>query len=199
MLHYAQPIARLISELSKMPTVGPKTAQRLALHIVKMSQESVNQLISAIQEVKEKIRRCSLCNNLADRDPCLVCSDPERDRSTVCVVAEPKDAAAIERSRGFKGMYHVLGGVLSPLDGIGPENLSISLLLKRMEEGTITEVILATNPTVEGDATALYLGKLLQPLGPKVSRLARGLPTGADLDYADEITLARSLEGRRDL
>ncbi len=196
-MQYAAPIARLIEELGRLPGVGPKTAQRLAFHLLLADREEAVRLAAAIVEARERVRHCSVCWNLTDADPCALCSDPARDRSLICVVEEPKDVAALERSRAFRGLYHVLQGAISPLDGIGPDKLRIKELLDRL--GGVREVILATNPDVEGEATALYLSRLLQPLGVKVTRLARGLPEGGDLDYVDEVTLSRALEGRREM
>lgn len=199
MFAYAPPLARLISELTKLPTIGPKTAQRLAFHILTMSQHDVEALAAAILEAKTRIRPCSVCGNITEADPCAICTDPRRDRSVICVVEQPRDVAAMERVREFSGLYHVLQGAISPLDGVGPEDLRIAELLQRVATGGVREVIIATNPRVEGEATALYLSKVLKPLGVRVTRIAHGLPVGGDLEYADEVTLARALEGRRDL
>lgn len=198
-MQYAAPIARLIEELGRLPGVGPKTAQRLAFHLLLADREEAARLAAAILEAREKVRYCSRCWNLTDADPCAICSDPARDRALVCVVEEPKDVAAMERSRSFRGLYHVLQGAISPLDGVGPDRLRIRELLERLATGEVREVILATNPDVEGEATALYLARLLQPLGVRVTRIARGLPEGGDLDYVDEVTLSRALEGRREM
>jgi recombination protein RecR len=199
MFAYAPPLARLISELTKLPTIGPKTAQRLAFHILTMNQHDVEALAAAILEAKTRIRPCSVCGNITEADPCAICTDPRRDRSVICVVEQPRDVAAMERVREFSGLYHVLQGAISPLDGVGPEDLRIAELLQRVATGGVREVIIATNPRVEGEATALYLSKVLKPLGVRVTRIAHGLPVGGDLEYADEVTLARALEGRRDL
>lgn len=196
---YAEPIARLIEELGRLPGVGPKTAQRLAFHLLFSPREEVERLARAMLEAKDRVRYCSVCWNLTDRDPCEVCADPHRDRSLVCIVEEPKDVVAMEKTREFKGLYHVLHGAISPLDGVGPEKLRIKELLARLSDGVIKETILATNPDVEGEATALYLARLLKPLGVRVTRLARGIPEGGDLDYVDEVTLTRALEGRREV
>lgn len=199
MFTYAPPLARLIEELSKLPTVGPRTAQRLAFFMLSMKAEEAEALASAILECKRRIRHCSVCGNITEDDPCVFCTNGRRDRSVICVVEDPRDVAAMERTREFKGVYHVLRGAISPLDGIGPDDLRIAELLQRVKAGGVREVIVATNPRVEGEATALYLSKVLKPLGVRVTRIAHGLPVGGDLEYADEVTLARSLEGRRDL
>jgi len=196
---YAPPLARLIEELEKLPTVGPRTAQRLAFHMLSMSVQDAQALAEAILECKRRIRHCSVCGNITEADPCILCTNPQRDRSVICVVEDPQDVAAMERTREFKGVYHVLQGAISPLDGIGPDDLRIAELLHRVSEGQVREVIIATNPRVEGEATALYLSKVLKPLGVRVTRIAHGLPVGGDLEYADEVTLARALEGRREL
>ncbi len=199
MFSYAPPLARLIEELSKLPSVGPKTAQRLAFHMLSMSSADAEALAAAILEAKSRIRNCSVCGNITETDPCRICTSAERDRSVVCVVENARDVAAMERTREFTGLYHVLQGAISPLDGIGPDDLRIAELLRRVAAGDVREVIVATNPRVEGEATALYLSKVLKPLGVRVTRIAHGLPVGGDLEYADEVTLARALEGRREL
>lgn len=196
---YAEPLAKLIEELSKMPTVGPKTAQRLAFYILRASPEDATRLAQAILDAKAKIRYCSVCFHITDVDPCAICTNPRRNRSVICVVEDPRDALAMERTREFRGLYHVLQGAISPLDGVGPDELKISELLDRVKTGAMTEVIVATNPRIEGEATAIYLAKILKPLGVKVTRLAHGLPVGSDLEYADEVTLAKALEGRREI
>jgi recombination protein RecR len=193
----AEPVARLIEEFNKLPGIGPKTAQRLTFHLLRMPAEEARGLADAIVEVKERIGFCSTCFNITESDPCWVCRGA-RDRSMICVVEEPLDVLALERTGHYKGLYHVLHGAISPMEGIGPEELRIRELLGRLGEG-VQEVILATNPNLEGEATAMYLTKLLTPLGAKVTRLARGLPVGGDLEYADEVTLTRALEGRREL
>jgi recombination protein RecR len=193
----AEPVARLIEEFNKLPGIGPKTAQRLTFHLLRMPAEEARGLAEAIVEVKERIGFCSTCFNITESDPCWVCRGA-RDRSMICVVEEPLDVLALERTGHYKGLYHVLHGAISPMEGIGPEELRIRELLGRLGEG-VQEVILATNPNLEGEATAMYLTKLLTPLGPLVTRLARGLPVGGDLEYADEVTLTRALEGRREL
>lgn len=196
---YAAPLARLIEELSKMPTVGPKTAQRLAFYILKMASEDAAKLSQAILDAKAQIRHCSICFHITDVDPCAICTGVTRSHSTICVVEDPRDVLAMERTREYKGLYHVLHGAISPLDGIGPDDLRIAELLRRVQSGQVEEIIIATNPRVEGEATAIYLAKILKPLGLKVTRIAHGLPVGADLEYADEVTLARALEGRREM
>lgn len=199
MFSYAPPLARLIEELSKLPTVGPKTAQRLAFHMLSMTSQDAEALAAAILEAKSRIRNCSICGNITEADPCVICTNPQRNPSVICVVEDPRDVAAMERTREFSGQYHVLQGAISPLDGVGPDDLRIAELVKRVTAGDVREVIVATNPRVEGEATALYLSKVLKPLGVRVTRIAHGLPVGGDLEYADEVTLARALEGRRDL
>jgi recombination protein RecR len=198
-LQHAQPINRLIQELTKLPGVGEKTASRLAMHILRGSKEDAEGLARAILEVKEKIRFCGRCFNLTDQDPCRLCQDPKRNRETLCVVSSPEDLIALEKSGGFRGLYHVLHGVLSPLDGVGPNDLRISELLARLQGGEIREVILATNPSVEGEATAQYLSQIIKPLNIRVTRIARGVPMGGDLQYIDEVTLSKSLENRSPL
>ncbi|MCL6640366.1 MAG: recombination mediator RecR [Candidatus Rokubacteria bacterium] len=198
-MDYPGPLARLIDELSKMPTVGPKTAQRLAFHILRLPPEEARALAEAIVDVKARMRYCSVCFTITDVDPCATCADPARRDDVLCVVEDPRDVLALERTREFRGRYHVLHGAISPLDGIGPDDLKIAELLARVRDGAVREVIVATNPRVEGEATAIYLARLLKPLGLRVTRIAHGLPVGGDLEYADEVTLARALEGRRDL
>jgi recombination protein RecR len=197
-MSFVPPIARLIEELNRLPGIGPKTAQRLAFYLLRRPREEVYQLADALREARDRVVLCSVCCNLTDVDPCPICSAPDRDRGLICVVEDPRDVAAMERTRQYRGLYHVLQGAISPLDGVGPDDLHIAELLRRLD-GNVREVILATNPDVEGEATALYLVKLLKPLGTKVSRLAHGLPVGTDLEYADELTLARALEGRREV
>jgi recombination protein RecR len=191
-----EPVARLIEELARLPGIGPKTAQRLTFHLLRLPAESARALAEAIVHMKDSVIFCSTCLNITDKDPCSVCRSETRDRSAICVVEEPLDVLALERTREFKGRYHVLHGAINPVEGVGPDDLKIKELLRRLD-GEVTEVILATNPNVEGEATAMYVARLIQPLGIKVSRLARGLPMGGDLEYADEVTLARALEGRR--
>ncbi|MCF8538467.1 MAG: recombination mediator RecR [Candidatus Nanopelagicales bacterium] len=187
----------LIDELGRLPGVGPKSAQRIAFHILAADPIDVNRLAAILQEVKAKIRFCEVCGNVAEEDQCRICLDTRRDRSIICVVEEPKDVLAIEKTREFRGRYHVLGGAISPIDGVGPDDLRIRELLARLADGTVTEVILATDPNLEGEATATYLARMIGPLGMAVSRLASGLPVGGDLEYADEVTLGRAFEGRR--
>jgi recombination protein RecR len=196
---YPQPMTRLINELSRLPGVGPKTAQRLAFHILTLSEDEVSKMAEALLDARHKIGFCSICGHLTETSPCAICRNEGRDRSLLCVVEEPKDVIAMERTRVYKGLYHVLGGALSPLEGIGPEELKIKELLHRASEKRFQEIIIATDPNVEGEATALYLSKLLRPMGYKVTRLARGLPVGGDLEYADEITLGKAFEGRIEL
>jgi recombination protein RecR len=195
-LQHAQPITRLIQELARLPGIGEKTASRLALHILRSSRENAEALARAILEVKEKIRLCSRCFNLTDQDLCRICQDARRNQETVCVVSGPEDLMALERSGVYQGLYHVLHGVLSPLEGVGPQDLRLEELLARLREGKIKEAILATNPSVEGEATAQYLSQAIKPLGVKVTRIARGVPMGGDLQYIDQVTLSKSLENR---
>ena len=195
-LQHAQPISRLIQELARLPGIGEKTASRLALHILRSSKESAEALSRAILEVKEKIRLCSRCFNLTEQEVCRICQDARRNQEVVCVVSGPEDLMALERSGGYQGLYHVLHGVLSPLEGIAPQDLRIEELLSRLREGKIKEVILATNPSVEGEATAQYLSQVIKPLGVRVTRIARGVPMGGDLQYIDQVTLTKSLENR---
>ncbi|MDR0569806.1 MAG: recombination mediator RecR [Clostridiales Family XIII bacterium] len=198
--HFARPLAKLIAELSRLPGVGGKTAQRLAFHILEMEEKEALSLAGAIADAKRNMRRCSECGDLTDREPCAVCADAARDRSVICVVESPRDVAAIERLREFNGLFHVLHGAISPMDGIGPEDINIKQLLVRLRSNDeAVEVILATNPTVEGEATAMYIARLVKPAGIKVTRIAHGVPVGGDLEYADEVTLARAMEGRREL
>jgi recombination protein RecR len=189
----------LVEELKKLPSVGQKSAQRLAMHLVKSPKDEALRLADAIRAVKERVGLCSVCGNFSEQDPCLMCSDPQRDPALLCVVEQPVDVLAFERTARFRGRYHVLGGALSPLDGTHPEDLRIQSLLRRLQPGEIREVILATNPNVAGEATALYLSRLLTPLGVRVTRIARGVPMGSDLEYSDLVTLARALEGRREI
>ncbi len=204
MLYTSESVERLVNHLSQLPGIGRKTAQRLALHILRLPRADVEALSAALTDVKEKVRYCSICCNITEDDPCIICSSPKRDRSLICVVEEPSDVLALEKTNEYKGLYHVLGGSLSPLDGIGPEDLKIRELLGRISAAPqqadgVHEVILAMNPNVEGEATTIYLTRLLKPLGVKVSRIARGLPIGGDLEFADEATLARALEDRTEL
>jgi len=192
------PLMRLVEELQRLPGVGPKGAQRLAFHILKTPREEADRLVDAVREVKERVTYCSVCNNITDVEPCAYCSNSGRDHRVICVVEEPQNVTAVEKTREFKGTYHVLMGALSPLQGIGPDDLKIKSLLSRVTNGVV-EVILATNPNVEGEATAIYLARLLKPLGVKVTRIAMGLPVGGDLEYADEVTMHKALEGRREV
>jgi recombination protein RecR len=193
-----EPLVRLIEELQRLPGIGPKGAQRLAFHILKTPRELTDRLADAVREVKERVTYCSICNNITDADPCRFCSDERRDHHIICVVEEPQNVSAVEKTREFKGTYHVLMGALSPLQGVGPDDLKIRGLLSRIDGG-VTEVILATNPNVEGEATAIYLARLLKPLGVRVTRIAMGVPVGSDLEYADEVTMHKALEGRREV
>ena len=194
-----EPLVRLAEELQRLPGIGAKSAQRLAFHLLKQSREDVDRLRDAIRDVKERVTYCSVCSNITDQDPCFYCTDDGRDGQTICVVEEPPNVAAIEKTGDFKGTYQVLMGALSPLKGVGPDDLNIKALLQRVAAEDVREVILATNPNVEGEATAIYLAKLLKPLGVRVSRIAMGLPVGSDLEYADEITMLKAMEGRREV
>lgn len=194
----AAPVAKLIEELHRLPGIGPKSAQRLAYHLLRATNEEARALADAIVDVKERIKLCSVCQNTTDVDPCSLCSDEARERTVICVVEEPLDILAIERTRAHHGLYHVLHGSISPMDGIGPEQLKVRELLERLRDGVVKEVIMATNPNLEGEATSMFVSRLLQPLGVKVTRLARGLPMGGDLEYADDLTLARALENRQE-
>jgi len=196
---YAEPITRLLEELERLPGIGPKSAQRLAFHILKGDDESAQRLSDAIAEVKRQIHFCSRCFNFASEDLCEYCADVRRDAAMLCVVEEPRDVVAIERTGEFRGFYHVLQGAISPIDGIGPEQLRVHELLSRLADDTVKEVVIATNPNVEGETTALYLARLIKPLGVKVTRIASGLPVGGDLEFADEVTLGRALEARREM
>jgi len=196
---HSKSLQRLISALHRLPGIGPKSAQRLAFHILKSSRAEANELAQAILAAKEKMKSCSVCGNITDSDPCLICDDSTRDGSTICVVEQPQDIFVFEKMGEYKGTYHVLMGALSPLDGVGPDDLKIKELVTRIEQGNIREVIIGTNPNVEGEATAAYLSKLIKPLGVKVTQLAQGMPMGSDLEYADEVTLAKALEGRREV
>ena len=199
MAYYPEPFARLIDALQRLPGIGPKTAQRLTFFLLKRPAEEVRELAESLLAVKERIVHCRNCFNVTDEDPCRICADPARDPRVLCVVEEPNDLLAMERTGEFRGRYHVLLGALSPLDGIGPDDLKVRELLLRLEGADTTEVILATNPNVEGEATALYLARLMRPLGVRVTRIARGLPVGGDLEYADQVTLSKALEGRREI
>jgi len=198
-MSHPEPLARLIDNLQRLPGIGAKSAQRLAYHILRTPREAADQLCAAVQDVKERVTYCSTCNNITDVDPCAFCTDDRRERHVICVVEEPQNVAAIEKTREFRGIYHVLMGALSPLQGIGPHDLKIRGLLTRVGEGGVNEVVLATNPNVEGEATALYLARLLKPLGVRVTRIATGIPVGSDIEYADEITMTKAMEGRREV
>ncbi|ACL74631.1 recombination mediator RecR [Ruminiclostridium cellulolyticum] len=199
MEYYAVPIAKLVEEFQKLPGIGHKSAQRLAFHVINLPMEKVQKLSESILEAKQKTRYCSVCSNLTDIDPCPLCSGTSRDKTVICVVQDPRDVVAMERTREFKGLYHVLHGAISPMQGIGPEEIRIKELITRLGSGDVKEVILATNPNVEGEATAMYISKLIKPLGVKATRIAHGIPVGGDLEYADEVTLAKALEGRREI
>jgi len=193
-----EPLTRLVEQLQRLPGIGAKGAQRLAFHVLKNPREDADRLCEAIRAVKERVTYCSVCNNITDTDPCVYCTGATRDTRVICVVEEPQNVTVVEKTQGFKGLYHVLMGALSPLHGVGPDDLKIKGLLTRVGNGTVEEVILATNPTVEGEATALYLARLLKPLGVRVTRIAMGIPVGSDLEYADEVTMTRAMEGRRE-
>jgi recombination protein RecR len=193
------PLTKLVEQLQRLPGIGAKSAQRLAYHLLKAPREDVERLAEAMREVKDRVSYCSVCSNITDVDPCFYCTDSERDPRIICVVEEPENVAGVEKTRDFKGLYHVLMGALSPLHGVGPDDLKIRGLLTRVGAGSVEEVILATNPNVEGEATAIYLAKLLKPLGVRVTRIAMGVPVGSDLEYADEVTMHKAMEGRREL
>lgn len=199
MKHYAKPLSNLIGELSKLPGIGGKTAQRLAFHILSQDDRDAFALAEAILEAKKNMKYCSVCGNLTDVDPCGICTDPARDQNIICVVESPRDVSAMERIKEFQGLYHVLHGAISPMDGIGPEDINLKQLIVRLQQNDIKEVILATNPNIEGEATAMYTARLIKPAGIKVTRIAHGVPVGGDLEYADEITLSKAMEGRREL
>ena len=198
-MQYIEPLAKLIEHFRALPGIGTKTAVRLAYHVLDMDAAKAKALAGAILEAKEKIGFCSVCCNLSDRDPCAICSSTKRDQATICVVEQPQDVAAVERMHDFHGVYHVLHGALSPLEGVGPENLRVKELLARLRDGNVSEIIMATNPNVEGEATAMYIARLLKPMGVRVTRIAHGLPVGGDLEYADEVTLAKAMENRVEL
>jgi len=199
MSKFAEPMSRLIDELKKLPGIGSKSAQRLAFHLLRQAPEDALALADAIRDAKEKIRECTVCGNITDADPCLYCTGSNRSKRTICVVEEPHNVLAVEKTRTYSGMYHVLGGSLAPLQGRGPDQLRIKQLIERLKGASVEEIIIATNPTAEGEATAMYLSKLLKPLGVRVTRIGVGIPVGADLEYADEITMLKAMEGRRDL
>ena len=196
---YTASFHKLIDIFRKMPGVGHKSAVRLAYYILSLSDEEVNDVVQSILDAKSKITYCSICQNMTEGDPCEICSDPRRDQSVICVMEQPRDVVALEKTREYEGLYHVLHGSISPMDGIGPEDLKIKELLSRVQGGTVKEVIMANNPSIEGEATAMYLSKLLKPFGVKVTRIAYGIPVGGDLEYADQVTFAKALEGRREI
>ncbi len=198
-MHYAKPLAKLVGALEKLPGIGPKSAQRIAFFVLRTSDEEARQLVEAIKEVKEKIVQCKVCFNLTDHEVCDICASEKREKGTICVVAEPRDVIAMEKTNEYRGVYHVLQGVISPMDGVTPEMLRIRELQQRVMQGSVNEIILATNPTIEGDTTAMYLAGILKPLGVKVTRIAHGMPVGGDLDYADQATLIKALEWRREM
>lgn len=198
-MYYPEPIAKLIDSFTHLPGIGPKTAGRLAFHVLRMKEEDVVDFAKALVNVKRNLHYCSICCNITDIDPCRVCSDKSRDGSVICVVQEPKDMVAMERTKEFHGYYHVLHGAISPMEGIGPDDIYVAELLKRLGDEQVQELILATNPNIEGETTAMYLSRLVKPFGLKVTRIAHGLPVGGDLEYADEVTLTKALEGRREL
>jgi recombination protein RecR len=198
-MSHPEPLARLIEHLQRLPGIGAKSAQRLAFHVLRTPRGEVDRLAEALRDVKERVSYCSVCSNITDIDPCAYCSSSDRDHRFICVVEEPQNVAAIEKTRGFKGVYHVLMGALSPLQGVGPDDLKIRELLARVGQGGVEEIILATNPNVEGEATAIYLARLLKPLGVRVTRIAMGVPVGSDLEYTDELTISRAMEGRREV
>jgi recombination protein RecR len=199
MRQYPKPLSKLINELSKLPGIGGKTAQRLAFHILSMEDVDAFALADAIRDAKTSMTYCSVCGNLTDKDPCSICADETRDKSVICVVENPRDVAAMEKIREFKGYYHVLHGAISPMDGIGPEDINLKSLIGRLQDDAVKELIIATNPNIEGEATAMYIARLIKPSGIKVSRIAHGIPVGGDLEYADEVTLLKAIEGRREL
>jgi recombination protein RecR len=199
MAQYAKPLARLVAEFERLPGIGPKSARRLAFYVLRLSDDEARSLANAITEVKAAVGYCESCYNFTDQKLCEICRDPRRDEATICVVSDPRDLMALERMSEFRGKYHVLGGVLAPMEGIGPDQLKVRELLARLAGGHVKEIVVATNPTVEGDATAIYLANLLRPLGPKITRIAHGVPVGGDLDYADQATLIQAFEGRREL
>jgi recombination protein RecR len=199
MADFAEPLARLIQECKKLPGIGQKSAQRIAFHLLRVSMEDAQNLAQAILDIKDKLGICAQCNNISDEDLCLYCRDPHREHAQICVVEEPHNILPIETTRAFRGLYHVLHGAISPLRGVGPEQLRIKGLVERLQQNEVEEIILATNPTIEGEATAVYLSRLLKPLGPRITRIAMGIPVGSDLEFADEVTMSRSLENRREM
>lgn len=198
-MHYPEPISKLIDSFMKLPGIGPKTAVRLAFFVLNMKEDVVLDFAKALVSAKRNLTYCSVCGHITDQDPCYICEDHRRDKSVICVVQDPKDVIAMEKMKEYAGLYHVLQGAISPMDGIGPEDIKIPELLKRLQDDTVQEIILATNPNIEGEATAMYLSRLLKPTGIKMTRIAHGLPVGGDLEYADEVTLSKALEGRREL
>jgi recombination protein RecR len=198
-MYYPEPISKLIDSFMKLPGIGPKTAVRLAFFVLNMKEDTVLDFAKALVNAKRNLTYCSSCGHITDKDPCYICEDERRDRTTICVVQDPKDVIAMEKMKEYNGLYHVLHGAISPMDGIGPEDIKIPELLKRLQDDTVQEVILATNPNIEGEATAMYISRLLKPTGIKITRIAHGLPVGGDLEYADEVTLSKALEGRREL
>ncbi|GMB10182.1 DNA replication and repair protein RecR [Thermolongibacillus altinsuensis] len=198
-MYYPEPISKLIDSFMKLPGIGPKTAVRLAFFVLNMKEEVVLDFAKALVNAKRNLTYCSSCGHITDKDPCYICEDDKRDRTTICVVQDPKDVIAMEKTKEYNGLYHVLHGAISPMEGIGPEDIKIAELLKRLQDDTIQEVILATNPNIEGEATAMYISRLIKPTGVKITRIAHGLPVGGDLEYADEVTLSKALEGRREL
>ncbi|EJR58743.1 recombination protein recR [Bacillus cereus VD115] len=198
-MHYPEPISKLIDSFMKLPGIGPKTAVRLAFFVLDMKEDDVLGFAKALVNAKRDLAYCSVCGHITDRDPCYICDDSHRDQTVICVVQEPKDVIAMEKMKEYQGVYHVLRGAISPMEGIGPEDINIPQLLKRLHDETVQEVILATNPNIEGEATAMYISRLLKPTGIKVTRIAHGLPVGGDLEYADEVTLSKALEGRREV
>lgn len=198
-MHYPEPISKLIDSFMKLPGIGPKTAVRLAFFVLEMKDDDVLDFGKALVNAKRQLTYCSVCNHITDTDPCRICSDSHRDESVICVVQDAKDVIAVEKMRDYTGLYHVLHGAISPVDGIGPEDIKVPELLKRLQDDKVTEIILATDPTIEGEATAMYIARLVKPTGIRITRIAHGLPVGGDLEYADEVTLSKALEGRREL
>lgn len=198
-MHYPEPISKLIDSFMKLPGIGPKTAGRLAFFVLNMKEDTVLDFAKALVDAKRNLHFCSVCGHITDVDPCQICEDKQRDRSLICVVQDPKDVIAMEKMRDYQGLYHVLHGAISPMDGVGPEDINVPSLLTRLQDEEVEELILATNPTIEGEATAMYISRLVRPSGIKTTRIAHGLPVGGDLEYADEVTLSKALEGRREL
>lgn len=198
-MHYPAPISRLIDSFMKLPGIGPKTASRLAFHVLDMKEDDVMNFAKALVDVKRELTYCSVCGHITDTDPCYICQDKSRDRSMICVVEESKDVIAMEKMREYKGLYHVLNGAISPMEGVGPEDINIPSLLQRLKDETVQELILATNPNIEGESTAMYISRLVKPIGIKTTRLAHGLPVGGDLEYADEVTLSKAISGRTEI